>query len=54
MLLEVRLPLLTGADLALGVRRKTVTAGGLGGWGRREMKALPEPLFDELTHIGVD
>ena len=48
---EARLPLLTGADLAGAVRRQTATAGGLDGWEERELKALPEPWFDELARI---
>ena len=43
---EFRLPLLTGADLAGVVRRKTAAVGSIDGWGWREMKALPEPWFD--------
>ena len=44
LLLEVDLPTLTGAAIADSVRHKTATAGNLGGWGWRELKALPSPL----------
>ena len=51
MLPEVRLPLLTGADLAGVVRRKTATAGSLDGWVWRKMKVFLEPRFGELARI---
>ena len=51
LLLEVDLPPLTCADLAGVVRRETATAGSLDGWSWRELKALPEPWFDELARI---
>ena len=47
----ISLPQLTGEMFAAFVRRKGATAGGLDGWGWREMKALPEPWFDELARM---
>ena len=51
LLLEVDFPTLTGAALADVFRHKTATAGSLGGWGWRELKALPVPWFDKLARI---
>ena len=48
---EVELPRLTGSLLADVVRRKKVTAGGLDGWGWRELKVLPVSWFDGLARI---
>ena len=48
---EVHLPGLTGQILADVVHRKGVSAGGLDGWGWREMKVLPVSWFDELARI---
>ena len=33
------------------VHRKSVSAGGLDGWGWRELKVLPPSWFDELARI---
>ena len=44
------LPPLTGDVLVDVVRRKKSSAGGLDGWGWRELKALP-PWFDGLARI---
>ena len=46
-----RLPPLTGDVLAEVVGKKKSTAGGLDGWGWRELKALPLPWFDGLARI---
>ena len=51
LLPEVRLPRLTGQMLADVVHRKNVSAGGLDGWGWRELKVLPVSWFDELARI---
>ena len=51
LLPEVDLPPLTGTVLAEVVRRKTATAGGLDGWGWRELKAFSVPWFDRLARI---
>ena len=51
LLPEVDLPPLTGAVLAEVVRRKNGTAGGLDGWGWRELKSLSVPWFDGLARI---
>ena len=48
---EVALPRLTGQMLADVVQRKGVTAGGLDGWGWRELKVLPVSWYDELARI---
>ena len=48
---EVALPRLTGQMLADVVQRKGATAGGLDGWGWRELKVLPVAWFDELARI---
>ena len=45
------LPPLTGDMLVDVVRRKRSTAGGLDGWGRRKLKALPPLRFDGLARI---
>ena len=47
LLPEVHLPRLTGQMLADVVHRKGVSAGGLDGWGWRELKVLPLSWFDE-------
>ena len=47
----VSLPGLTGEMLLVVVRRKSATAGSLDGWGWRELKVLPVPLFDGLARI---
>ena len=51
MLPVVSLPQATGELLAEVVRRKRATAGSLNGWGWRESKVLPVPLFDGLARI---
>ena len=51
MLPLVDLPRLTGQMLYYVVHRKSATAGSLDGWGWRELKVLPVPLFDELSRI---
>ena len=51
LLPEVDLPPLTGDDLFQVVRLGTATAGGLGGWGWRELKVLPVSWYDELARI---
>ena len=51
MLDVFHLPPLTGDVLADVVRRKRSTAGGLDGWGWRDLKALPLPWFDGLARI---
>ena len=48
---EVRLPRLTGQMLADVVHHKNVSAGGLDGWGWREIKVLLVSWFDELARI---
>ena len=48
---EVHLPRLTGEVLADVVQRKGATAGGLDGWGWRELKVLPVSWFDGLARI---
>ena len=45
------LPRLTGDVLAEVVQKKKSTAGGLDGWGWKELKALPSPWFDGLARI---
>ena len=45
------LPRLTGQMLADVVLRKSATAGGLDGWGWRELKVLPVSWFDEVARI---
>ena len=45
------LPPLTGDVLAEVVQKKKSTAGGLDGWGWKELKALPPPWFDGLARI---
>ena len=45
------LPPLTGDVLAGVVQKKKSTAGGLDGWGWRELKALPLPWFNGLARI---
>ena len=45
------LPPLTGDVLAEVVQKKKSTAGGLDGWGWKELKALPLPWFDGLARI---
>ena len=47
----VSLPELTGEMLADVVRRKSAAAGSLDGWGWRELKVLPVPLFDGLARV---
>ena len=51
LLPEVHLPRLTGQMLADVVHRKGVSAGGLDGWGWRELKVLPVSWFDGLARI---
>ena len=51
LLPEVHLPRLTGQILADVVHRKDVSAGGLDGWGLRELKVFPVSRFDELARI---
>ena len=51
LLPEVHLPRLTGQMLADVVHRKGVSAGGLDGWGWRELKVLPVSWFDELARV---
>ena len=51
MLPEVHLSPLAGADLLEVVKRKTVIAGSLDGWGWMELKSLPVPWFDGLARI---
>ena len=48
LLPEVLLPGLTGQMLADVVLRKSATAGGLDGWGWRELKVLPVAWYDHL------
>ena len=48
---EIHLPRLTGQMLADVVLHKGVSAGGLDGWGWRELKVLPVSWFDELARI---
>ena len=45
------LPPLTGDVLVDVVRKKKSTAGGLDGWGWKELKALPPAWFDGLARI---
>ena len=47
----ISLPRLTGQILAGVVRRKGANAGGLDGWGWRELKVLRVSWFDELARI---
>ena len=47
----VDLPRLTGEMLEGVVRRKSAAAGGLDGWGWRELKVLPVAWFDGLASI---
>ena len=51
LLPEVSLPCLTGQVLADVVQREGSTAGGLDGWGWRELKVLPVSWYDELARI---
>ena len=48
---EVQLPRLTGQMLADVVHRKSISAGGLDGWGWKELKVLPVSWFDALARI---
>ena len=48
---EIHLPRLTGQMLADVVHRKSISAGGLDGWGWRELKVLLVSWFDELARI---
>ena len=48
---EIHLPRLTGQVLADVERRKGATAGGLDGWGWRELKVLPVSWFHGLARI---
>ena len=48
---EVSLPRLTGRMLDDVVQRKGSTAGGLDGWGWRELKVLPVSWYDELARV---
>ena len=48
---EVHLPRLSGQILADVVHRKSVSAGGLDGWGWRELKVFPVPWFDGLLWV---
>ena len=47
----IHLPPLTGDVLAEVVQKKKSTAGGLDGWGWKELKVLPLPWFDGLACI---
>ena len=47
----VDLPRLTGQMLYDVVRGKGATAGGLDGWGWKELKVLPVSWFDQLARI---
>ena len=49
LLPEVHSPRLTGQMLADVVQRKGATAGGLDGWGWRELKVLLVSWYDELA-----
>ena len=51
LLPEVQLPRLTGQMIADVVHHKSVSAGGLDGWGWRELKVLPVSWFDGLARI---
>ena len=51
LLSVVSLPELTGEMLPETVRRKSVTAGSLDGWGWRELKVLPVSWFDGLARV---
>ena len=51
LLPEVHLPRLTGQMLADVVHHKSVSAGGLDGWGWRELKVLPVSCFNGLARI---
>ena len=51
LLPEVQLPRLTGQMLFDVVHRKSLSAGGLGGWGWRELKVLPVSWYDGLARI---
>ena len=51
LLPEVQLPRLTGQMIADVVHRKSISAGGLDGWGWRELKVLPVSWFDALARI---
>ena len=46
---ELRLPPISGRDLQEVARAKRSTAGGLDGWARDEVKALPLPWFSALA-----
>ena len=48
---EFDFPPLLGSDLYQVVQRKRASAGGLDGWGWRELKAFPEAWFDWLAVI---
>ena len=51
LLPEVHLRRFTGQMLADVVHRKSVSAGGLDGWGWRELKVSPVSWFDELARM---
>ena len=51
LLPEVQLPRLTGQMLFDVVNHKSVSAGGLDGWGWRELKVLPVSWYDGLARI---
>ena len=51
LLPEVQLPRLTGQMIADVVHRKSISAGGLGGWGWRELKVLLVSWLDALARI---
>ena len=51
LLPEVHLPRLTGQMLADAVHRKSVSAGGLDGWGLRELNVFPVSWVDGLARI---
>ena len=51
LLPEVQLPRLTGQMLFDVVKHKNVSAGGLDGWGWRELKVLPVSWYDGLARI---
>ena len=48
---EFDLPPLLGSDLYYVVQHKRVSAGGLDGWGWRDLKAFPEAWFDRLAVV---
>ena len=48
---DFSLPTLTGVVLFEVVKRKSATAGGLDGWGWRELKVLPLAWYEGLARI---